>query len=392
MKLDALTLFASMFINLTLIVGALLLGVGWKTRSGMRLWNVALVLQAVAWAALVAAYRGWPRELATLGSAAMVTGFSFMYLAAKNYLREPASMPWVVGVPMVTAGVHWLVFQNFVVRILVVNAAIGLQMLWLAWLMVRPQAQGNWRWRWLAGLALLASGALVACRAVLVVAAPESYPRFESAHWVNIVGLIVSNACVMAGTLAFLLAHRDEAEQELKRLATTDGLTGVLNRRHWMEQALPHVNLARRHGRGLVVLMLDIDFFKRINDSHGHQTGDRALVLFAAAVRHAVRQPDLVGRYGGEEFCVLMSRASAADALRFDERLRGWLVKFAGDTGSELIDYSAGIAVRQPDDHTMDALLLRADTALYQAKAAGRGRLAGSADAEQKELSFDLAM
>ena len=62
--------------------------------------------------------------------------------------------------------------------------------------------------------------------AVLVIVAPESYPRFESPHWVNIVGLIVSNASVMAGTLAFLLAYRDEAEQELKRLATTDGLTG----------------------------------------------------------------------------------------------------------------------------------------------------------------------
>ena len=375
MKLDALTLFASMFINLTLIVGALLLGVGWKTRSGMRLWNVALVLQAVAWAALVAAYRGWPRELATLGSAAMVTGFSFMYLAAKNYLREPASMPWVVGVPVVTAGVHWLVFQNFVARILVVNAAIGLQMLWLAWLMMRPQAQGNWRWRWLAGLALLASGALVACRAVLVVAAPESYPRFESAHWVNIVGLIVSNACVMAGTLAFLLAHRDEAEQELKRLATTDGLTGVLNRRHWMEQALPHVNLARRHGRGLVVLMLDIDFFKRINDSHGHQTGDRALVLFAAAVRHAVRQPDLVGRYGGEEFCVLLPMSDLAAAEAVDQRLRADIVRDVNPALGFDLTFSTGVAALDEGDAGLDEIIARADQALYAAKQGGRNRL-----------------
>lgn len=375
MKLDALTLFASMFINLTLIVGALLLGVGWKTRSGMRLWNVALVLQAVAWAALVAAYKGWPRELATLGSAAMVTGFSFMYLAAKNYLREPASMPWVVGVPVVTALVHWLVFQNFVARILIVNAAIGLQMLWLAWLMVRPQAQGSWRWRWLAGLSLLATGALVACRAVLVVAAPESYPRFESAHWVNIVGLIVSNACVMAGTLAFLLAHRDEAEQELKRLATTDGLTGVLNRRHWMEQALPHVNLARRHGRGLVVLMLDIDFFKRINDSHGHQAGDRALVLFAAAVRQAVRQPDLVGRYGGEEFCVLLPMSDLAAAEAVDQRLRAAIVRDVNPVLGFDLTFSAGVAALNEADAGLDEIIARADRALYAAKQGGRNRL-----------------
>jgi diguanylate cyclase (GGDEF)-like protein len=375
MQLDALTLFASMFINLTLIVGALLLGVGWKTRSGMRYWTLALVLQAVAWAALVAAYRGWPRELATLGSAAMVAGFSFMYLAAKTYLRQPISLAWVIGVPAVTAVLHWLVFQNFVARILVVNAAIGLQMLWLAWLLLRPGSAGSWRWRWLAGLALVASGAMVVCRAVLVVVSPESYPRFESAHWVNIVGLIVSNACVMAGTLAFLLAHRDEAEQELKRLATTDGLTGVLNRRHWMERSLSHVNLARRHGRGLIVLMLDIDFFKRINDAHGHQTGDRALVLFADALRSVVRQPDLVGRYGGEEFCVLlpMSDLDAAEAV--DHRLRAALLRDVDPALGFALTFSAGVACLNEGDAGLEVVIGRADQALYLAKQGGRNRL-----------------
>ncbi|MCR5885936.1 GGDEF domain-containing protein [Rhizobacter sp. J219] len=375
MKLDALTLFASMFINLTLIVGALLLGVGWKARTGMRLWNVALVLQAVAWACLVAAYRGWPRELATLGSAALVAGFSFVYLAAKNYLRQPASMPWVVGVPVVTAVLHWLLFYNFMARILVVNAAIGLQMLWLSWLLLRPGSEGSWRWRWLAGLALVATGALVACRAVLVVVAPESYPRFESPHWVNIVGLIVSNASVMAGTLAFLLAHRDEAEQELKRLATTDGLTGVLNRRHWMERALTHFNLARRHGRGLVVLMLDIDFFKRINDSRGHQAGDRALTLFADALQLVVRQPDLVGRYGGEEFCVLLPMSDVAAAQAVDQRLRAAIVRDVNPKLGFELTFSAGVAELKDDATTLDEVIARADQALYAAKQAGRNRL-----------------
>lgn len=375
MKLDALTLFASMFINLTLIVGALLLGVGWKARTGMRLWNVALVLQAVAWACLVAAYRGWPRELATLGSAALVAGFSFVYLAAKNYLRQPASMPWVVGVPVVTAVLHWLLFYNFMARILVVNAAIGLQMLWLSWLLLRPGSEGSWRWRWLAGLALVATGALVACRAVLVVVSPESYPRFESPHWVNIVGLIVSNASVMAGTLAFLLAHRDEAEQELKRLATTDGLTGVLNRRHWMERALTHFNLAHRHGRGLVVLMLDIDFFKRINDSRGHQAGDRALTLFADALQLVVRQPDLVGRYGGEEFCVLLPMSDVAAAQAVDQRLRAAIVRDVNPKLGFELTFSAGVAELKDDATTLDEVIARADQALYAAKQAGRNRL-----------------
>ncbi|MET0335887.1 MAG: GGDEF domain-containing protein [Rhizobacter sp.] len=375
MKLDALTLFASMFINLTLIVGSLLLGVGWKTRSGMRFWNASLVLQAVAWASLVAAYRLWPRELATLGTAAMVAGFSFMYLAAKSYLRQPVSMHWVIGVPVVTAVVHWLVFHDFVARILVVNAAIGVQMLWLAWLLMRPSSQASWRWRWLAAFSLVASGALVVCRAGLVLFAPESYPRFEAAHWINIVGLIVSNACVMAGTLAFLLAHRDEAEQELKRLATTDGLTGVLNRRHWMEQGLSHINLASRHGRGLVVLMLDIDFFKGINDTHGHQTGDRALVLFAAALQQVVRQPDLVGRYGGEEFCVLLPMSDVAAAEAVDQRLRATIVRDVNPALGFDVTFSAGVAALKDGETLLDEVIARADQALYAAKQGGRNRI-----------------
>jgi diguanylate cyclase (GGDEF)-like protein len=375
MKLDALTLFFSMFINVTLVFCALLVGVRWKAGSGIRYWNLALLLQAVGWASLMAAYKVHPREFATLGTAAMVGGFSLVHLAAKAYLQQPFSRAWVIGLPLLTTVTHWLMFDNFVARIAVVNAALSLQMLWLAWLLTRPTAVGSWRWRWMAGLALAASGVMVAGRAMLVVIAPESYPKFESGHWINIVGLIISNACLMVGTLAFLLAHRDEAERELQRLASTDGLTGVLNRRRWMEQGLSHFQLAQRHGRSLVVVMLDIDFFKRINDTHGHQTGDRALVLFAQALQQLVRQPDLVGRYGGEEFCVLLPMSDAAAARTVDQRLRVVMTRDVGPTLGFELTFSAGVATLSEGDTGLEQVIARADQALYAAKQGGRKRL-----------------
>jgi diguanylate cyclase (GGDEF)-like protein len=374
MKLDASTLFFSLFVNVTLMFVALCVGVRWKDSSGIRYWNLALLLQAVGWAALLAAYQGWPRELATLGTAALVSAFSFAYIGAKAFLQQPYSRLWVVGVPVVTTALHWLVFEDFVARIAVVNAALAAQMLWLSWLYLRPSAVASWRWRWLGGLALLTSGVMVAGRAALVLLMPESYPRFESGHWINVLGLVVSNGGLMVGTLAFLLAHRDEAERELQRMATTDGLTGVLNRRCWMAQSTSHFELARRHGRQLVVLMLDIDFFKRINDTRGHQAGDRALVIFASALQELVRLPDLVGRYGGEEFCVLLPMSDVAAARAVDQRLREASRRVSTTLGFELT-FSAGVACLTPDDTRLDDVIARADQALYTAKQGGRNRL-----------------
>jgi diguanylate cyclase (GGDEF)-like protein len=247
-------------------------------------------------------------------------------------------------------------------------------MLWVSWLLLRPNAFGR-RWRWLAGAALLSSGAMVVGRLALVLFAPESYPKFESSHWINILGLVVSNANLTVGTLAFLLAHRDEAEQELLRLATVDGLTGVLNRRRLLEQATHHHQLALRHARPMALVMLDIDHFKRINDQHGHPVGDRALGLFAQALQQTVRQPDLVGRYGGEEFCIVLPLSGADAAQAVDQRLREAVRRDVVPALGFDMTFSAGVALARPDDQGLDDLIGRADRALYEAKQGGRNRL-----------------
>lgn len=386
MNLDPQTLFFSLMVNVTLMSVALTLGVRWNSRSGIRAWNVALMLQALAWAALIASYRAWPRSLSTVGVAFMVTGFGFVHVAAKAYLHEPVSRAWAWGVPAAVTVLHWLFFTDYVARIAITNAGLAMQMLWLSVVLLRPRRAGSdWRWRALAGVAVAASGLMVLGRFVLVIGWPEAYPRFDAAHWINTLGLVISNANLTIGTLAFLLAHRDEAERELQRLATTDGLTGVLNRRQWLATGLDHVGLAERHGQPLTVMMLDLDHFKRINDTQGHAAGDQALVQFSRALQQVVRGPDLVGRYGGEEFCVLLPQSGLAAAEAVDARLRELVAREVVPKLGFPLTFSAGVAVRDAGDVSLERLMASADEALYRAKAAGRNRLerAVSRDADR---------
>ena len=376
MSLDAKTLFFSLMVNVLLMSIALSFNVRWRSRSGIRAWNASLMIQAVSWALLIAAYRVLPREMATLGVAGLTSAMSFVYVAAKTYLREPLVKPWLWGVPLVTTAVHWLVFSNYQARIAVTNAALALQIGWTAWVLVRPRArpETDGRWRWLAATALMMSGVMVTGRFFLVTFSPEAYPSFEAGHWINTLGLVLTNADLTLGTLAFLLAHRDEAERELQLLATTDGLTGVMNRRQWMASAEVHVRLAERHVQPVTVMMFDIDHFKQLNDTRGHAAGDAALVRFARALQGAVRQPDLVGRYGGEEFCVLLPQSDAVAARAIDRRLREALARDVAPAQGILITCTVGVAKWRPGARLED-LLAAADAALYRGKAAGRDRL-----------------
>jgi diguanylate cyclase (GGDEF)-like protein len=383
MMLDAQTLFFSMWLTVTVMSIALATVVGVR-RPGLRAWNGALMLQSGGWALLIVSlhHRGLARELSTLGASALVGSLSAMYAASCHYLQRRAQAGWVWGPPLLALVVHWLVFNSFMLRIAWINLLLAIQMLWLAWLLLRRQAQPVGRgWRWLAGVAVGLSALTVLARVALVLWAPESYPTFTSGHWLNVTGLVVNDVALTVGTLAFLLAHRGEAEQALRRLATIDSLTGLLNRRTLLERGATLAKLAQREQRPLTLLMIDLDHFKQINDRHGHPMGDKVLSLFGQALQKALRAPDLAGRYGGEEFCVLLPFSGGEAALAVDRRLRGMLREGPSRELGLAIDYSAGAATLAAAGGTLEELISRADKALYEAKHGGRGRLVLAAPA-----------
>lgn len=167
-------------------------------------------------------------------------------------------------------------------------------------------------------------------------------------------------------------------QTKLERQSTHDELTGIPNRRCLVERLEAAIQSSRRHGHPMSVCLCDLDAFKRINDTHGHATGDEVLRAFAGAAAGEMRSEDLAARLGGDEFCFLFPFSTAAEAAGCLERVRLRFrgIRFAGE-GGDAFSASAtlGIADLQPNHASSAGILEAADRALYQAKAAGRDRV-----------------
>lgn len=168
---------------------------------------------------------------------------------------------------------------------------------------------------------------------------------------------------------------------DVQQMALTDDLTQVWNRRGFFDIARREFYRARRYSRPLSALMVDLDYFKRINDTYGHFVGDQVLARFAHVIVHHVRDVDIVGRYGGEEFMVLMPEATLEQAVQVAERLRETIARtrLETDVGAIQVTASLGVAALRDEDTAFQDILRRADQALYKAKEAGRNRVAWEA-------------
>lgn len=166
-------------------------------------------------------------------------------------------------------------------------------------------------------------------------------------------------------------------ESELRRLATTDSLTGLPNRRHFLELAQSERQRAVRHGHELSLLMVDVDYFKSINDTYGHGVGDEVLRALAGMISDSLREEELVGRLGGEEFAVLLPETGLEGALDAAGRLRERVSRAPVATGQGDLDVTVSIGVSnwREAEETVESLLIRADEALYAAKNEGRDRV-----------------
>jgi len=186
---------------------------------------------------------------------------------------------------------------------------------------------------------------------------------------------------VRVGGHAFKLKHMDALErryhQDMVARTTLDPLTGVGNRATVLHQLESHFDLARRHRRPLSVILADLDWFKQVNDTHGHRAGDRALESFGALLHLRLRGSDPVGRLGGDEFLIVLPETSVMMALHAAEGLRRSLAEHPLELEGGLdlrLTCSLGVAELKDGDSDGGALLARADAALYGAKAGGRDR------------------
>jgi diguanylate cyclase (GGDEF)-like protein len=168
-----------------------------------------------------------------------------------------------------------------------------------------------------------------------------------------------------------------ETNKELHQLSITDGLTGLLNRKHILELLDREISRSRRYGHPVSVLMLDIDHFKNVNDTYGHQTGDAVMRRLADCLCETVRENDLVGRYGGEEFLILLPDSNARNSAQTAQRIRKMVQDLEIETSNENVSVTVSIGVSSYPQYGQDAnaVICAADAALYQAKSSGRNQV-----------------
>lgn len=188
-------------------------------------------------------------------------------------------------------------------------------------------------------------------------------------------GLMVE-ATLLALALGARMRIQEQARQRAEELARIDPLTGLLNRRAFRELASAAHGTASRRDRPLCALLLDLDHFKTVNDTHGHAAGDAALRAVGGLLRNTARMSDLCARWGGEEFLLLLPETASDEARAFAERLRLAVsdVTLVHDGHQIALTASLGVAQRQPGQ-SLDALIAASDAALYAAKEAGRNRV-----------------
>lgn len=374
MPLDFLTLMTVMAANLFMISAALPLIMGRDVSRAARNMQASMLLQAVAWAAIIASSTLWDQALSTVSIACNAAAQWMLYRALEQWLG-PRPLRHLLLVLVIAAPLGYtLGFGNYAWRVGWANGLMAAILCIVARATLSPVIEANRRWRSLLLGCLLTSAAFTLARGVLG-AFTDLYPSFRTPHPVNLAAAVATNVSLVLGTVAVLVAWRSEAEQKLRALAMTDGLTGLLNRRGFTTQGGSLLAHATRHQLPMTALMLDLDHFKQINDTHGHEAGDRALQLFAQLLDEASRSGDLVGRMGGEEFGVLLLHNSAPAGVSFDRRLRRRLHAASVAQLGFALDYSAGMAMAAPGDAGLAELMARADDALYEAKTAGRGRL-----------------
>ena len=173
------------------------------------------------------------------------------------------------------------------------------------------------------------------------------------------------------------ITDRKRLESELTRLATTDPLTGICNRRAFTNRATQEFERSARYQRPLSLAILDIDHFKRVNDTFGHQAGDEVLQVLARTSLSVLRTPDVLGRWGGEEFAFLFPETDASAVIEACERLRITLsaATIAAGESNVNLTVSIGVTSKTTADKDIDDMLRRADRALYHAKAQGRNQV-----------------
>ena len=384
MTLDNLTLLFALALTSGLMALSLAVTSSKGQRDGLSLWAMATGFEAAAWslgAMRVVIPEVWSVVLANL---CLATAQAIKLAAVYQYrgLRWP-KMQCVLPVLAMLLLLFLLQESDYRGRMIYGGLVFLAQFSMLVYALRADGGSFGGRAWWLIYGASVAVLPILVARIIFALETTGHLSSQVLNHSPNpmqvvaFVGLITLN---LLGSLGFILMGKERAEREIRLLAMSDGLTGILNRRAFMERAEQEMAAALRNRQPLALLMFDIDHFKRINDAHGHVAGDTVLVEISRLISQRLRKQDSFGRYGGEEFCVLLPGTDRDGAWKLAEELRQAVENAplaVGDASLSLtISIGIGICPAQCVKCKADfaSMLNDADRALYQSKAAGRNR------------------
>jgi diguanylate cyclase (GGDEF)-like protein len=387
----------------------------YQRRDAARLAIASACLSTMAAMAVIALFFGLRlRDVAFVWYAIFVLGYALILALQSGFVADPlgwralAEMPRIWGRLATTVSIVAAVLFLDRFAHLARHAPRGRRVLLgyaaavaaLAALGFAPVESANALARALVNPLLILGGPLLIGVAIAAAWHGSRYARFFLAGWMPLLAVTVlgslqlygvadgwtwsDEAALGAGALEALILSLGLADRSLalrrdrdnaRRLADIDALTGLYNRRGWTDRVLAIDEALHDERHTLSVLFLDLDRFKELNDRLGHEAGDTALRVLANVMREELREQDLIGRYGGEEFVVALPGADRAHAARVAERIRQRLHDLASaDPAAAMRTVSIGVATLNAGESTT-SLLKRADTAMYQAKAAGRNRV-----------------
>lgn len=391
MTLDVPTITVALFLG-----HAMLALVLWLARHlaeqepGLADWGVGVALTLLGLTAIV--LRPYiPLSVSiVVGNAGLLLSPVFYARATYRFLghaREPRWL-WAVFAVGLVATVA-LLGQAVAVRV-VVNGLVAVVLLApTVWVIARQRRQGVAAIH-VVGVAFGVVAALQLLRSIDATFNPSSYATVLQSSPLNAMVYLAGFLTVMGAGFGYVFACFERAERRMREQATHDALTGCVNRVGG--DALLSNTLARgqRESTPVAYVMLDLDRFKRINDVHGHRTGDEVLRRFAQTVRARLRATDTFSRVGGEEFALLLPATDEAGALRLAEAVRAAVAAMpvASASGEVLsVTVSAGVAVARPEDGwSADQAYQAADDALYAAKHAGRNRVELATDRPSQDV------
>ena len=348
-------------------------------RDGLFLWGLALCTHTAGYVLFLARGQISPWASVVLANMLLSATLALMIEAMYQFQRRQAPHRWIWW-PVALVGLTFsALLEHTQARVLLSALVLSLQSLQLAWVMWQRwhSTPGRGKWFVLAALALITVALLVRAVAnatgiLTLQSVVENHP-LQSMVFISV---MVFNVLANFGMVVMV---KESADARNETLALTDELTGLHNRRHIQHTLHQQLAQAQRSGQPLGLLLLDVDWFKRINDEHGHLSGDRVLRELAAHLRAQLRTQDIIGRWGGEEFMALLPGTSQAQAQQLAERLRQSIecVRFHAHDGQSLqVSVSMGVHSSQYGAHASAEQLVReADGALYRAKELGRNRV-----------------